>query len=71
MRSLLKRGRRPGEQAIGELALVFLKLGLTAFGGLGTSVGLLERELVEKRRELTPQDISEALAVAKLLPARR
>jgi chromate transporter len=45
-----------------------LRLGTTAFGGLGPAVALLERELVQRRRALTSEDIAEALAFSRLLP---
>lgn len=50
------------------LAWVFLRLGVTAFGGLGAALALLERELVDSRRVLTRADVAEALTYTKLLP---
>jgi len=51
-----------------ELAWVFLRLGATAFGGLGAALALLERELVLKRHLLTPAELTESLTYTKLLP---
>jgi chromate transporter len=45
-----------------------LRLGAFAFGGLGTTLALLQRSLVEKRRWLDQSDIAEALAFTKALP---
>jgi chromate transporter len=55
---------------LGALALgqVFLSIGATAVGGLGPSLAVIERELIEKRRALTPDDVAEATAAARLLP---
>jgi chromate transporter len=53
---------------IGVLFLIFLRLGSTAFGGLGASLGLLDAQLVQKYRLLQPGDIVEALAAVKLVP---
>jgi chromate transporter len=39
-----------------------------AFGGLGASLALIERELVTKRQWLTAADVTEALTYTKLLP---
>ncbi len=47
---------------------IFLRIGLTAFGGLGASLAIIEAEFVERRRFLTAEDISEALAATKFLP---
>lgn len=45
-----------------------LKLGALAFGGLGVTLTLLQRELVEKRGWLQQSDISEGLAFTRALP---
>src|SRR6266487_3881732 len=50
------------------LGHIFLRIGATAFGGLGTSLALIERELVTKRQWLTAEDVTEALTYTKLLP---
>ena len=50
------------------LGWVFLHIGATAYGGLGTTLALIERELVTKRGLLTPTEITEALTYTKLLP---
>jgi chromate transporter len=46
----------------------FLHIGATAFGGLGATLALIERELVTKRGLLTSAEVSEALTYTKLLP---
>jgi chromate transporter len=50
------------------LGWIFLYIGTTAFGGLGTTLALIERELVTKRGMLTPAEVTEALTYTKLLP---
>jgi chromate transporter len=47
---------------------IFLHIGATAYGGLGATLALIERELVRKRGLLTPADVTEALTYTKLLP---
>src|SRR5215510_4475812 len=47
---------------------IFLQIGATAFGGLGSTLALVERELVTKRQWLTVADVTEALTYTKLLP---
>ena len=51
-----------------SLGWMFLRIGATAFGGLGATLALIERELVTKRGIFTPADVTEALTYTKLLP---
>lgn len=51
-----------------RLGWIFLRIGATAFGGLGTTLALIERELVTRRGMLTPAEVTEALTYTKLLP---
>ena len=46
---------------LGLLGWVFLRIGASAFGGLGAGLALIERDLVEKRSLLTRDDVTEAL----------
>ena len=58
-------GARPGLAVVGwEL----LRLGAVAFGGLGATLALLQRGLVDRRGWLRQEDISEALAMTQPLP---
>ncbi len=45
-----------------------LRLGAVAFGGLGATLALLQRGLVDRRQWLQERDIGEALAITKALP---
>jgi chromate transporter len=45
-----------------------LRLGAMAFGGLGATLALLQRGLVDRRQWLQERDISEALAITQVLP---
>ena len=49
-----------------ELAWVFLRIGALAFGE--TELLMIERELVDRRKVLTPQDLTDALTYTKALP---
>ncbi len=55
----------PGSAA---LAWAFLHIGTAAFGGLGATVALLNRDLVQRREWLRSSDVSEALAYTRPLP---
>jgi chromate transporter len=50
------------------LAWVLLRVGAGAFGGLGSTLSMLQRHLVDQRHWLKESDISEALAITQALP---
>lgn len=50
------------------LSWELLRLGAVAFGGLGATLALLQRGLVDRRQWLQERDISEALAFTQALP---
>lgn len=54
--------------ALPRLAWIFVRIGAVAFGGLGATVAVIERELVERHRLLTMADVTEALTYTKLFP---
>jgi chromate transporter len=51
-----------------SLAWARLRIGTVAFGGLGATLALLNRDLVESRGWLRSSDVTEALAYTKPLP---
>src|SRR6185369_9924139 len=51
-----------------ELAFVFLRLGLTAFGGPAAHIGLMENEFVRRRQWLTHQEFLDLLGATNLIP---
>jgi len=57
-----------GRPGLPSLGWALLCIGAVAFGGLGATLALLRRELVERRGWLRPGDITEALAYTKPLP---
>jgi chromate transporter len=50
------------------LALEFFRIGLGSFGGLPTTIALMEREFVERRGLLTKNELVEAATYTRLLP---
>jgi chromate transporter len=59
-----------GVQSCGlrDLVRYFLRLGATGFGGPIALVGLMQRDLVERRRWFSAQEYREGLALAQLAP---
>ncbi len=57
--------QRPG---IIQLAVVLLRIGAVSFGGLGSTLSVLQRELVDRRHWLKESDFRDALAFTKPLP---
>jgi chromate transporter len=51
-----------------QLALYFLKLGTTGFGGPVALVNYMHRDLVEQRKWITDEEYKEGLALAQLAP---
>jgi chromate transporter len=58
----LERGR------LGDVARVFLKLGVIGFGGPAAHVALMRREMVEKRRWLEEERFLELFGASNLIP---
>ena len=51
-----------------EVAVVFLKLGLLAYGGMAGLVAMMRREMVERRRWISEQEFLDLLGICSLLP---
>ena len=60
----------PGQEAysLGDLLLYFLRLGTFGFGGPIALCGYMQRDLVEQRRWIAPEDYKQGLALAQLAP---
>lgn len=54
--------------ALASLAWALLRIGAVAFGGLGATLALLQRDLGDRLGWVRPSDVSEALAYTKPLP---
>jgi chromate transporter len=53
---------------LGALALLFLRLGCTAFGGPAAHIAMMESEVVRRRRWLTHEKFLDLLGAANILP---
>ncbi len=56
------------EPSLGEIALVFLKLGTIAFGGPAAHLAMMEEEFVRRRQWITEAEFLDRLATANLIP---
>lgn len=66
-----RRHEQPGLQARGsvrDVLLVFLKLGLTAFGGPAAHIGYFHETFVVRRRWLTEANFAALVALCQFLP---
>jgi chromate transporter len=53
---------------LGELALLFLRLGTTAFGGPAAHIAMMQQEVVERRKWLTNDELNDLIAACNLIP---
>ena len=61
----------PGDAKRGslkELALFFLRLGVTAFGGPAAHIAIMEDELVRRRKWLSREKFLDLLGASSLIP---
>lgn len=54
--------------SLSELALLFLRLGVTAFGGPAAHIAMMEDEVVRRRRWLSREAFVDLLGITNLLP---
>ena len=59
---------REGKGSLKELALFFLRLGTTAFGGPAAHIAIMEDELVRRRKWLTREKFLDLLGASSLIP---
>jgi len=53
---------------ITELVKVFIRLGLIAFGGPAAHIAMMQKEVVEKRKWLTPEHFLDLVGATNLIP---
>ena len=58
----------PKARTLAELALLFIKLGTTAFGGPAAHIAMMEEEVVRRRKWLTEQEFLDLLGATNLIP---
>jgi chromate transporter len=60
--------RRANRSSLRELALLFLRLGTTAFGGPAAHIAMMEDEVVRRRRWMTHEEFLDLLGATHLIP---
>jgi chromate transporter len=58
----------PAKSPLGEIFQLFLRLGLTAFGGPAAHIGLMQQEAVERRRWMSRERFLDLVGACNLLP---
>jgi chromate transporter len=53
---------------LGELSILFLRLGTTAFGGPAAHIAMMEDEVVSRRRWLSREEFLDLLGATNLIP---
>lgn len=61
-------GTGPGARTLRELALLFLRLGTTAFGGPAAHIAMMEDEVVRRRRWMSREKFLDLLGATNLIP---
>lgn len=58
----------PTEASLSEIALLFLKLGTTAFGGPVAHIAMMHEEFVRRRKWISEEEFLDRLGAANLIP---
>lgn len=61
-------GRKTEQTSLSDLALLFLRLGTTAFGGPAAHIAMMEDEVVRRRRWMTHEEFLDLLGTTNLIP---
>jgi len=59
---------QPLSQRLAEIAILFLKLGITAFGGPAAHIAMMHDEVVKRRKWLDDQQFLDMLGATNLIP---
>src|SRR5690606_20202696 len=58
----------PARGSLGDIARLFLKLGVVAFGGPAAHIAMMEDEVVNRRRWLSRQHFLDLVGATNLIP---
>jgi chromate transporter len=60
--------KQPSSQNLSEVAALFLKLGVTAFGGPAAHIAMMHDEVVKRRKWLSDEEFLDLLGATNLIP---
>ena len=60
--------KSPLSQRLTEVAALFLKLGITAFGGPAAHIAMMHNETVKRRKWLSDQEFIDLVGATNLIP---
>src|SRR5437763_6410719 len=63
-----RQAERPEKGAVSDVLLIFLRLGLTCFGGPIAHIGYFRDEYVHRRRWIDDQTYADLVALCSFLP---
>lgn len=63
-----RENRGSGSSDLKELAILFLRLGATAFGGPAAHIAMMQDEVVRRRRWLTDEEFLDLVGATNLIP---
>jgi chromate transporter len=61
-------GTAPGPSRLGEVARLFLKLGIIGFGGPAAHIAMMRDEVVRRRRWVSDERFLDLLGMTNLVP---
>lgn len=64
----LDRSAAAARPSLGSVLLLFLRLGLTSFGGPAAHIAMMETEVVHRRRWLTHEEFVDLVGATQLIP---
>ncbi|MBI4853542.1 MAG: chromate efflux transporter [Acidobacteria bacterium] len=67
-KTIEKALKKSSVNSLEELALLFLKLGITAFGGPAVHIAMMQEEVVNKKKWLTQEKFLDLVGVTNLIP---
>ena len=69
MRTPMASMKLEGNMKLGHLFFVFIKIGVSSFGGFMALISTIRDQWVEKEKKLDDQELVDGITLASFLPA--